>query len=170
MRKSLTLIELVIAVIVLSLAFPSLFKFFSDAVRLSVDAESVSTATQIAQSYMEEMHLKRFDEKTDSSYTAHDLLSYENGTNGLDETSAENSSDHQNWDDVDDYNGYDQDYEADGSYHLQIEVFYVEADDLETEVSSETEYKRIKIKVFKKPELDDPAAELDSLVTFSGLL
>lgn len=167
MRKSITLIELVVAILVLSLAFPALFKFFSEAIRLSVDSESVSTATQIAQSFMEEMHLKRFDENAEAPTGD---LGYEPLTNGLDETFSESSSDHHNWDDVDDYNGYDQDYELDSSYHIKIDVFYVEDSDLETDAGSETSYKRIKIKVFKKPDLDNPAAELGSLVTVSGML
>ena len=162
MRKGISLIELLVTIIVISVAFPAIFKLFSDMIRNSNRNEVITTATQVASYYLEEIRSKKFDENDIEPYTSWNDLGYDSSTNGLDGISAENSSDHANWDDVDDYNGYSAQYADDPSYSVEIEVFYVEDDDLNTLVQSGTYYKHVKIKVSHVPDIEE---EMHTLIT-----
>lgn len=162
MRKSLTLIELIITIVVISIAFPALFMFFSSVVRVSHENETVFTATKIAGCYIEEIRSKRFDENTSEPYTSPGALGYDSSTNGLDDTTAENGTDHDNWDDVDDYDGFSAPSDDDSSYTVEIDVFYVDGSDLNTSVGSQTDYKHVNVKISHSPDIE---VETHALIT-----
>ncbi len=169
MRKAISLIELIAAIVVFAIAVPTLFLFFSDIVRSSHTGEVIATASRVAGNVLEEISSKRFDENipdpddpggttyTDLLLTDPDDLGID-GNNGLNGTSAENSTDHYNWDDIDDYDGWSAAYDDDPSYEIEVEVFYVDGDndppDFETPVAAAgTHYKRVVVRVSHVPDI-----------------
>ena len=170
MRKSLTLIEIVVALVLVAVAFPAVFMLFSHVVETFYENEVVSTAAKVAGCYMEEIRSKRFDEEDYAEYkddinnlTAPASLGYDSSTNGLDGVTVESSSARNNWDDVDDYNGYSDLYEYDSAYSIEVEVFYVDADTLNIRIEERKFYKHVKVKVSHVS--SDIEVEVDTLVT-----
>ncbi len=104
-KKSVSLMELIIAITVISLAIFPLVMLFTQANYRTLKTESISTATFYAEELMEEIRSKSFDENSSSPWSGIPL-GPETTTLGLDQANLENNTDHNNWDDVDDYNGY----------------------------------------------------------------
>lgn len=107
--------------------------------------ESFITGTGIAQSMMDEIIIKAFDENTvdkpvfdTESLTPSESLGMDAG-----------EADHTEFDDVDDYNNYTTTETTNrmGDFNLKVHVSYVLPDNLEQETNQRTFTKRIKVMV-----------------------
>jgi MSHA pilin protein MshD len=163
-RGGFTLIEIVMIIVVISIAIPALLIILGQGTRQSVDAELQVSATNVAQALMEEIKTKRWDENSPippGTYTT--TLGPELPGEPWDIT-------HSNYDDVDDYhNLYANSGNTDAvtiggvTYTRDVQVCYVQASDLNTCVdSTTTDYKRIRVTA-TNPNLG--SVELVTLVT-----
>ncbi len=105
-RKAMTLIEIIVVIVVISLIIPALLATFTQVNLRSVDSEAIVNSLFYAENLMEEMRSRRFDENTESPWTNPANLGLDTSTTGVDGSTQENSTDHANWDDIDDYHGY----------------------------------------------------------------
>lgn len=144
--KALTLIELIVIIIVLSVAIPVLLRMWADVALRSSRSEAIAEATFYAEELMEEIKSKDFVDPEDR-----------NNPN-LGPNSGE--GDRSDYDDVDDFNNY-LDYPATG-YIRRSTVDYVSLNGTIWETSaSTTNFKRITVSVSRSERL---AGEV-SLVT-----
>ena len=90
----LTIIELVVVIVVLGLAIPPLLTSWANIGWRSARSESLADATFYAQTLMEEIKSKRFDENTSSPWSS-----------SLGPESGENSNNKDSFDDADDFLG-----------------------------------------------------------------
>ena len=143
-NKGLSLIEVVMVIVVLGIAIPPLLTMWANVAWRSTRSESLADALFYAQELMEEIKTKRFDEKTVSPWSV--TLGPDTSTKGLDGISDETASAKNNWDDVDDFNGY-ADSPATG-YNRSAAVGYVTLSATTWQNSaSSTDYKRITVLV-----------------------
>ncbi len=148
MKKAVTLIELITVIIIMSLAIPSLIALFTQANLNTVFTDFSSAGLFYAEEMMEEIKSKRFDENTESPWSTN--LGPDTSTTGLDGVTPEDNTDHRNWDDVDDYNGY-----TDNPTSLYVRSVTVEYEELngtnwQPASSSPTDYKKIIVSVARK--------------------
>ncbi len=143
-RKNITLIELVVVLIIFALAIPVLMSLFTQTNLNVVDSEAIATATFYAEELMEEICLKRFDENESSPWSS--SLGPDTSTLGIDGVTQENNTDHNNWDDVDDYNGYsDNPYTT---YIRTVKVEYMELNGSSWQTATtSTDYKKVTVSV-----------------------
>lgn len=94
--KGMTLIEMAVMIVVLGLAIPPLLTMWADVAWRASRAEALSEATFHAQSLMEEIKSKRFDERTSPPWT-------DSANFGPDP--GESSANKNTFDDVDDFVG-----------------------------------------------------------------
>lgn len=138
--KGITLIELVISIVVFALIITPLLLVFAAVSQDTAGGVYINRAHALAQSYMELILSRSFDENNTSPWTARSDL-------GLD--SGETAGDLSSYDDVDDFDGYtitDPDYSG---LTATVSVYYVVDGDwntVYTEADS-TNYKRIDIVV-----------------------
>ncbi|MFA4829657.1 MAG: hypothetical protein WC855_14560 [Thermodesulfovibrionales bacterium] len=141
-----TLIEIVMIIVVVSIAIPTLLIVLGQGARQSVDAELQVSATNVAQAMMEEIKTKRWDETvTPPPYTT--PLGPEGTEDRIDCTGLSAVTP---YDDVDDYNGYSEPCTWGGpSYITSVAVCYVAAADLNACLSAPTtsDFKRISVTV-----------------------
>ncbi|MCM8824177.1 MAG: hypothetical protein NC822_05850 [Candidatus Omnitrophica bacterium] len=147
-RRSLTLVELIVTIVVFGLAIPVLLVSLSEVTQKLAHAELVFSATILGRGLLEEIISKRFDENTIPPWSSN--LGYESLTYGLDGSSWENSSNYGNWDDIDDFNGFTQNnISGFNGFSRSVTVYYVEPDNsnLDTPQSTPTNYKRVDVVV-----------------------
>ncbi len=117
----------------------------TDKIITTYSNESFITGTGIAQSMMDEIIIKAFDENTvdkpvfeTSSLTPSSALGPDAG-----------ETDHTDFDDIDDYNNYTTSETTDrmGEFNVKVHIGYVLPDNLEEETSQRTFTKRIKVMV-----------------------
>ncbi len=139
--KGLTLIEIVVAIVVLAIIITPLMVVFATISRDSATAIFINRANTLASSYMELVLSKSFDEDKNSPWTDPVSLGPDSGEVSIDD-----------FDDVDDYNGYsisDPDYSG---FTGTIAVYYVAENvdgsiDWDSVSVSSASYKRIDIEV-----------------------
>ncbi|MFH1904929.1 MAG: prepilin-type N-terminal cleavage/methylation domain-containing protein [bacterium] len=128
-NRGMTLIEIIIVIVVLSIAMLPLLIMFSNVVAKSAEGQFVPTATLLGQDLIEEIESKRYDENTDPPWTV---------TLGPEEATRDD------YDDVDDFKGYSEDpISGYPNYSSSVDVYYVEPGDLNTEVTGPTDFKKI---------------------------
>jgi MSHA pilin protein MshD len=140
LRKNLrcngfTLIEIIVTLIVMAIAFTSLTVWMVNANKHSVDPLLSMRATELGQSYLEEILAKRFDENTVSGGI---LRCDESGQPACSTTlTFEGGETRATYDDVDDYNGIDDDGAVDPlgnaraeytDYRVRVNVTYAGTD------------------------------------------
>lgn len=138
--KGITLIELIISIVIFALIITPLLLVFATISQNTAGGVYINRAHTLAQSYMELILSRSFDEKNKSPWTPRADL-------GLDP--GESEGDISTYDDVDDFNGYiitDSDYPGISG---TVSVYYVEDGDWDTPYTgaSYTNYKRIDISV-----------------------
>lgn len=141
-----TLIEILIALVILSMGIVMLITMFTVGMDGVVANQKRTQATNLAQDLMDEIMGKNFDET--SSGTAPGNLGPELG---------ESSTDRSTWDDVDDYLGLesgespprdavDNELTSYNDFTRYASVWYVQSTDLNTpEITNSTELKRISV-------------------------
>lgn len=119
--KGFTLIELVIGIVVFSIVLVTVTALIAPQAQRSVDPILQVRATELAQSLLNEITAKSFDENSDRTGGAVRCGEDLNGSNGADDTDigelgdctdpadlANEESAREDFDDIDDYNGLDQ--------------------------------------------------------------
>ena len=138
-NHGMTLIEIIIVIVVLSLAMLPLLTMYSNVVSKSAEGQIVPMATLLAQDLIEEIESKYYDEVQ----VAGDGPPWTEKQNlGIDAGEAVRSD----FNDADDFKGYSEDPIAGyPSYSSSVDVYYVEPDDLDTEaVIGLTEFRDFK--------------------------
>ena len=114
-KKSLTLIELVITIIVLGVAIPPLLRMVSDVMTKYARGEITYKATVLGRDLLEEILTKGFDEKSTKTGGEWSPIGPDAG-----------ETDESEYDDVDDYDGFDD--EPISGYARTVSVHYVDPD------------------------------------------
>lgn len=102
MSRGFILVEASIAYIVLALALVSLMPLFILSVRANKNAEQVAVSTHLASELIEEVRMRRFDEATPRPTRPIETPS------ALGPDAGESSADKKTFDDVDDFNGWQE--------------------------------------------------------------
>lgn len=120
-NKGITLIEMVAVIVVLGTSIPFLMTMWSDTTWRSARSEALVDGSFYAQQLMEEIKTKRFDENSASPWSG--SLGPDTSTVGLNGTANETAIGRDNWDDVDDFNGYTGSPAA--GYNFCVTVDYI---------------------------------------------
>jgi MSHA pilin protein MshD len=154
MKTGITLIELVICMVILSIALVVLVKVFADALSGSVASELQTTAVTLGTGLLEEVYSKRFDENFSANDGFSDVLGPDVG---------EDASDKSSFDDVDDFHGWFEIPEGYAAYQLSAVIYYVNEGEWDTSVDDPTSFKKIEVTV-THPDIHNPVKVM-SLVT-----
>ena len=150
-RKGFTLIEIVMIIVIVSIAIPALLIVLGQETRQSVDAELQVSATNVGQAMMEEIKTKCWDETAASAANCSGTVTPSAiGTDGAPgtETRASCSGNPNSYNDVDDYNGYSETCAWGGpSYITSVAVCYVNSAALDTCIGGTSDFKRIQVTV-----------------------
>ena len=146
--KGFTLVEILIAIVVLAIALVPLIGVFTTGSKESGVAQKITIGTSLAQDLLEEIRSKQFDEDIINPTIPNKL--------GPEKNEKRFNPPTRNFDDVDDYNGYADSppEELDGivmseyaGYSRSVIVEYVDEDDFDIVSSVITKCKRIIINV-----------------------
>ena len=157
------LVEASVATIVLSLALVSLLPLFILSLRANKNTETVKVSTQMSVELLEEIRLRRWDQRT----PLNPKVISSGSAIGLD--ADERSDDKRTFDDVDDFDGWREEGVLDpvmrampefAAYSRSVDVFYV-AGNMEPS-SDPTNYKQVRV-CTKGPERNPVC--LDTLFT-----
>ncbi|MBI2789470.1 MAG: type II secretion system protein [Elusimicrobia bacterium] len=99
-RSGFVLVEVTIAYVILVFALVALVPVFIIAIRAGANTEALQTATYLSNELMEEVRMRRWDERTPAS-GAHISAPSTLGRDG-----TESATDKRTFDDVDDFNGW----------------------------------------------------------------
>lgn len=129
-RSGFVLVEVTIAYVLLVFALVSLVPVFIVAIRAGAKTEQLQTATYLSNELLEEVRLRRWDERTPAS-GAHISAPSALGRDG-----AESATDKRTFDDVDDFDGWTESAPTDPvmralpdfkSYRRSVTVAYVDS-------------------------------------------
>lgn len=152
-QRGVTLIDLILVIIIVSLAVPPMMALLIQGTRQSTFGVTVSRANSLASALLEEMRSKRGDENATSASMT---LGPEFGENRT------------TYDDVDDYHGLDESPPKDSlgndlagyaGFRQQVSVCYVANTNLDTCVGGISLYKKVTVTV------TDPEGRSTQLVT-----
>jgi type II secretory pathway pseudopilin PulG len=151
-NNGFTLIEIVMIIVIASIAIPTLLLLLGQQAKYGVDAEIRVTEINLAQQLMEEIKSKCWDDSTVAANCVGPGTGGPLGINGGENRTACTGATTDPFDDVDDYNGYSEPCVWGGtSYTRSAQVCYVNAPPpgtaLNTCVAGPTNYKRISITV-----------------------
>ncbi|MCB9799389.1 MAG: prepilin-type N-terminal cleavage/methylation domain-containing protein [Candidatus Omnitrophica bacterium] len=150
-QKGVTLVELVMAIVVLGFVALSLTKLFGDVSTLGTQPDFRQTAVMLGQELMEEIKSRRFDEldaKTDTG----------NWSDAMGPDTGETAGDKSTYDDVDDFDGLTENMSSPfAGFTRTVGVDYVAANDLNTALTIPSpitddwtpEFKRVQVVVSK---------------------
>lgn len=127
-QKGFSMIEVVLMIMILSIAIPSLLQLFTENTITGAEVQILPTAKMLAARKMEEVLAMRFDEQDEKGEMFGDgnwarTMGPGGGEVGHPEL----------WNDVDDFNGSDDDLEAPyEGYSVAVTVSYVSSNNLTT--------------------------------------
>lgn len=140
-KRGFTLIEVIMIIVVVSIAIPTLLIVLGQGARQGVNAELEISATNVAQALMEEIKSKNWDQNSPIPPGAYSILGIDGGeTAGIPST----------YNDVDDYNAGAPAVTVGGvSYTRAVQVCYVPSTNLNdtSACNTTTDYKRIQVTV-----------------------
>jgi prepilin-type N-terminal cleavage/methylation domain-containing protein len=140
-KRGFTILELIIAMVVLGFALTSLLKFYTDMSVGSVGADFRNTQTLLVGELMEQVRSKRYDERT--------VKVGNNWSTTLGVDSGETLGNADTYDDVDDFNGFTETLSAPyAGFSRSVTVGYVNASNLNTIVvnpSPTPEFKKVTV-------------------------
>lgn len=117
--KGLTLIELVISMVVMSVALMSLVAVFSTISVQMQSAEFLRTARMLAQEQVEEIRARRFDENASKDGSG-------NWSTAMGADAGETATDKNTFDDVDDFHGWSENLTGSfSSFSRSVSISYV---------------------------------------------
>jgi len=144
-RGGFTLIEIIMIIVVVSIAIPALLLMVGQEAKFGVESEIRITATNVAKQLMEEIKSKKWDENSPIPPGPYSNLGTDTG---------ETDGDLSTYDDIDDYSAGAPDViVGEVTYSRSVEVCYVPPaslnanDPCKTASSDATDYKRIQITV-----------------------
>ena len=114
-KNSMTLIEIIVTIVVLSIAIPPLLRMISDVMIKHTKGETYYKATILGRDLLEKILTKRFDEKTEKTGGEWSDIGPDSG-----------ETDESKYDDVDDYDGFSD--EPVNGYTRSVSVHYVDPD------------------------------------------
>ncbi|MDD5131082.1 MAG: prepilin-type N-terminal cleavage/methylation domain-containing protein [bacterium] len=144
-----TLAEILVAVVVITVALVPLITVMGQGVKRSKDPQRITVANMLAQDLMEEIMCKKFDEDPTNPDTTARL-----GPDSLESRSGNPTS--RNYDDVDDYDGFNETppKEVDNTtmteytgFRRRVIVDYVSETNLDTISTAITRFKRVSVTV-----------------------
>lgn len=135
-NRGISLIELVIAIIVIGLAIPALTRNWFDITQRSIRSEEIFDSASYNEQLMEEIKSKRFDESTEPPWTPENSL----GVESDEDTRAK-------YDDIDDYDGFGE--TLPGGFQSSVQVAYVDLSGTvwQAVTGQETDFKRVNVTV-----------------------
>jgi prepilin-type N-terminal cleavage/methylation domain-containing protein len=154
--KGITLIEMVIAIVIVGIAIPVLIRNWADVTMRSVESETISDAAFYAEQLMEEITSKRFDERTEPAWTAANLF----GAQRADESDEANNR--TRFDDVDDYNGFTEPLPRSFVSLVSVQYANLTGTTWQAVASGTTDFKRVTVNISRKKLLN--AATLVTVV------
>jgi len=144
--KGFTLVEILISVVILAMAIVPFIGVFTSGIKGGGVAQKIVIGNNLVQDLMEEIRSKKFDEDPGSPTSPGQL--------GPEQQESRDNTPPNNFDDVDDYNGYSDSppEEVDGTvmaeyseYSRSAIVEYVTEDDFNIIASEITDFKRITV-------------------------
>jgi len=139
-EKGFSLIEILIAIVLLTLVIFPFMDVVTISTKATIDSKKRFKASNYAKELLEEIKLKKFDEKDSKSDSPNSGDWSEIGSDtGEDENNGRNND----WDDIDDYYEYTEEGSGikglegniyDEKFYRKVEVKYVEDDSLEDTV------------------------------------
>lgn len=139
-NRGITLIELVIAIVIVGIAIPVLIRNWADVTMRSVESETISDSAFYAEQLMEEIKSKRFDERTEPAWTAANLF----GAQRADESDETNRS---RYDDVDDYNGFTEALPRSFVSLVSVQYANLTGTTWQAAASGTTDFKRVTVNI-----------------------
>lgn len=146
-RRGFILVEVTIAYVLLAVAIVALVPVFIIAVKAGTNTEQLQVATYLSNELLEEVRMRKWDERTDGSTFAHIAVPSVLGRDG-----TESATDKTTYDDVDDFNGWTENGARDPimrvlpDFKLYIRTVAVAYVDSSMAVSGPmTDYKRITV-------------------------
>jgi MSHA pilin protein MshD len=139
-NRGLTLIEIVIAIVVIGLTVPVLTRNWFDVTRSSVRSETLYDAVSYGEQLMEEIKSKRFDEQLEPPWTPANLFGARRSNEGNEATRAL-------YDDVDDYDGLNETLSSGLRGAVRVEYVNMTGSAWQTVAGDETDFKRVTVTV-----------------------
>ncbi len=125
-QKGFTIIETVLMIVLLAIAIPPLLHLFAETAVTGAKASVLPTANVLAIELMEEIKATKFDELSAKSGSG-------NWSGSLGPDAGETATNKATFDDVDDFNGWTQNFGAGyPGYTAAVSVSYVVSSDLST--------------------------------------
>jgi prepilin-type N-terminal cleavage/methylation domain-containing protein len=143
-NRGITLIELVIAVVIVGIAIPVLVRNWADVTMRSVESETISDAAFYAEQLMEEIKSKRFDEQTEPAWTAANLF----GAKRADESDETNNR--TRYDDIDDYDGFTEALPRSFVSLVSVQYANLTGASWQAVASGTTDFKRVTVNISRK--------------------
>ncbi|OQY10201.1 MAG: hypothetical protein B6I28_01525 [Fusobacteriia bacterium 4572_132] len=149
-ENGFSLVEVLIAIVLLTLVIFPFMDVVTISTKATIDSKKRFKASNYAKELLEEIKLKKFDEK-DNKPESEDWSE-------IGEESSEDSNNGRNndWNDIDDYDGYTEDGIGikglegnvyDDKFYRKVEVYYVDDDTLE-EIGSKSNTKKVIVKCY----------------------
>lgn len=125
-KRGFTFLEIVLAVALLAVALPPLLHLFAETAVTGAKVDSLPRASALASELMEEIKSRKFDELASKNGNG-------NWSTSLGIDAGENAANKSTFDDVDDFNGWSQNFGPNFSnYTATVSVSYVSSNDLNT--------------------------------------
>lgn len=120
-----TLIEVVLAILIVAVAFPPLLHWFAGLAQEGAEVDALPTAVSLASELMEEIKSRKFDELDEKDANG-------NWSTSLATDAGESATDKGTFDDVDDFDGWAQAFGGGFTdFTAQVDVSYVASNDLD---------------------------------------
>ena len=150
-EQGLTLVEVIVAIVVAGVGAAGFVSLYLSVTDGHAKAETRTIGSFLAQGLMDEVRSKRFDESYSPPFSA-----------ALGEEAPENPADKTTFDDVDDFEGWNETPVGFDAYILSVSVDYVTEGNLDEASALPTAFKRITIQVLVG---EDIVADLASVVS-----
>ena len=146
-RSGFILVEVTIAYVLLAVAIVALVPVFIVAIKAGTTTQQLQTATYLSVELMEEVRMRKWDERTDGGTFAHIAAPSTIGRDG-----AESATDKRQYDDIDDFNGWTEGVPYDpvmrvltdfSEYRRTVAVVYVDSSMAVSGLA--TDYKKITV-------------------------
>lgn len=121
--KGYTLVEIVLAMLLMAVALPPLLQLFAEVTFRSAETDVMPKAVSLASELMEEIKSRKFDELAARDVTGNWSLIL--GSDG-----GETATNKNTFDDADDFNGWSQNFSGFSGYSASVTVRYVSGSDL----------------------------------------
>lgn len=128
-NRGFTFIEVILAIVLLAIIMPGLLYVFVNTTVTASNADALPIATTLGNDLMEDIKSRKFDELDSKSASG-------NWSAPLGADTGEITTDKTTFDDVDDFNGWTQNFGSDfPGYNASVTVSYVASNNLNTSLT-----------------------------------